>query len=334
MRARVRVVLMGRSAGGDPDLVRMLEAGGDIVVVGEAGGTGEALALIRSGTPDAAVVDLAAPASLGAVERITRDARTPVLVLATAPGNGRSPSPLEALAVGAVDAVPRPDRLDPDAAAVLRRRLARLRGVRVGRPRLPAEGIPERSGMPVVAMAASTGGPPAMASVLSGLSGLPAPVLVVQHLHPSFIGGFVDWVSRLSALPVDVAAHGEVLRRGRVYVAPGDTHLRVDRNLRIDLDPQPESLHRPSADELFRSVAGSAASSGVGVLLTGMGEDGAAGLLALRSAGGATMVQDESSSAVYGMPRAAHLLGAAAEVLPLSRMAESIARAVARRLPA
>jgi two-component system chemotaxis response regulator CheB len=184
-----------------------------------------------------------------------------------------------------------------------------------------------------VAIAASTGGPPALADLLAKLGGLRAAVLVVQHLHADFMDGFVQWMARVSALPVQPAAHGTPLQRGGVYIAPADKHLRLGRDRKLLLSDEPRSLHRPSGDVLFESVALNAGHQAVGVLLTGMGDDGARGLLALRTSGGVTIAQDEATSAVYGMPRAAVLLDAAAQVLPLADIGSAIVQAV-RRMPA
>jgi two-component system, chemotaxis family, protein-glutamate methylesterase/glutaminase len=165
--------------------------------------------------------------------------------------------------------------------------------------------------------------------VLSGLGGLPAPVLVVQHLHPDFTGGLVDWMARVSALPVEVARDGQPAVAGRAYLAPGLHHLRLGAGGRLELTDTPASLHRPSADELFGSLAERAGPAGTGVLLTGMGEDGARGLLRLHRAGGCTFAQDEASSAVFGMPQAAYRMGAVTGLLPLEKIAAAVHRAVA-----
>ena len=184
---------------------------------------------------------------------------------------------------------------------------------------------------PVVGVAASAGGPAAVAEVLAGLAGLPAPVLVIQHLNPEFVDGFVGWVAKISPLPVELARQGSPLRRGTVYVAPAGVHLKVAPSRHVVLDPDPPMLHRPSADQLFASLAEHLGRSAVGVVLSGMGGDGAQGLLALRERGGVTIAQDEASSAVFGMPRAAALAGAAASVLPLGEISGAIWGAVRRR---
>jgi two-component system chemotaxis response regulator CheB len=153
-------------------------------------------------------------------------------------------------------------------------------------------------------------------------------VLVVQHLHPEFVGGLATWMARVSALPVSLAEHGHKLEAGHVYLGPGELHLRLAARRRIELSERPKSVHRPSADELFTSLAEHAGERSVGVVLTGMGDDGARGLLAIHEADGRTIAQDEASCAVFGMPRAAEKLGAVGALLPLRSIAASIVRAV------
>jgi two-component system chemotaxis response regulator CheB len=153
-------------------------------------------------------------------------------------------------------------------------------------------------------------------------------VLIVQHIHPDFVQGLVAWMARVSPLPVIMAEHGQRLRSACVHIGPGGTHLRVGRDRTIELVDSPITLHRPSADQLFESVAARSGESGVGVLLTGMGDDGAAGLAAMHRSGAHTIVQDEATSAVYGMPRAAMRLGVVDRQLPLPAIADAIVRAV------
>jgi two-component system chemotaxis response regulator CheB len=198
------------------------------------------------------------------------------------------------------------------------------------RPHDPLEDDRARP-LAIVALAASAGGPNALATVLANLHDIDAGILIVQHINPQFVDNFVEWMSRASALPVRVATDGSQIQRGVVHVGPAGTHLKLGFGMRIQLDPEPEVMHRPSADELFSSLAKSAPERSVGALLTGMGEDGARGLLELRRRGGMTIVQDEQSSAVYGMPRAAARLDAAEAILPLDQIAPAIMRAVRSR---
>jgi two-component system chemotaxis response regulator CheB len=268
-------------------------------------------------------------------------APTPILVLsATVDGRDSAPA-IDALVAGAVDAFPKPRRWTESDEAALRHTLRSLRAVKVIRhPRgrfnshsssrstpLQAKAGRPAAGRRVVAIAASTGGPSALATVLSGLGELRAPVLVVQHIHPDFVDGLVHWMGNASDLQVRSARSGERLEPGTVYIGPGGVHLRIDHDHRILLDPEPVTIHRPSADELLYSVAQHVGPNGIGVVLTGMGDDGAAGLLELRRAGGVTIAQDATSSAVFGMPRAAYRLGAVTTMVPLERIAAGILRA-------
>jgi len=177
--------------------------------------------------------------------------------------------------------------------------------------------------IPVLAIGASTGGPTAVASVLAGLPrDFQAAVLVVQHLDQAFSDNLASWLSGQTQLPVSLAVHGDRLKPGRVYVARGGVHMVVTTVNSLAYVREPSSTpYRPSVDILFESLAESLAGPGVAVLLTGMGSDGAKGLLALKKAGWFTIAQDQGSSTVYGMPKAARDLGAASLVLPLAAIA-------------
>jgi two-component system chemotaxis response regulator CheB len=183
--------------------------------------------------------------------------------------------------------------------------------------------MPARA-IPIVGVAASAGGPAALASLLSGLNGIGAAILIVQHMPADFLDEFVAWMSRACDLPVKLASHQEAVRAAAVLVAPGNSHLKLMPGYRLILDPEPAGPHRPSADVLFESLAAVAGRRAVGVLLTGIGDDGAAGLLAMRRAGATTIAQDAGTAAVDGMPRAARELGAATMILPLPMIAGAI----------
>ncbi|HYN94476.1 MAG TPA: chemotaxis protein CheB [Pilimelia sp.] len=280
---------------------------------------------------DVLVVDLESlgPAGLDLIREVMRS--DPLPVLALCPGGERPPTAAQARGYGAVDAIGRVAGLATDG-ELLRQRVRLVSGVSVvRRTQSPPPSVSVRGGGSVVAMAASTGGPAALATVLGGVAGLAAPVLIVQHLHSDFMTDFITWLGGLSALPVCQAPHGEIPRAGQVYVAPADRHLRLALDRTLALSEVPVTVHRPSADELFLSVAKVAGPTGIGVLLTGMGHDGAAGLLAMRRAGARTMVQDEQTSAVYGMPAAALAMGAAEAGVPLPAVAGAILSAARRR---
>ena len=335
-----RVVVVERSQPERTHLARVLEAGGDITVVGEAGGAADAIRVVRDVRPDVVTLDLHIPDGGGqqVIEQLMAFAPTPILVLSANIAGRESVEAVDALVAGAVDVLPKPTTWSSAEEDALRARVRLVGGVTVVRhPRArlaPASrrttttGDQRGRGHPIVAIGASTGGPAALATVLGGLAGLEASVLVVQHLHPDFVAGLVSWMARVSPLPVELARHGERLRPGVTYIAPGDIHLRVGPDDGIVLDPEPAALHRPSVDVLFSSLAERANGSNVGVLLTGMGDDGASGLLALRRRGDVTIAQDEETSVVFGMPRAAQRLGAAQHVVALEQVADAIKRAL------
>ena len=185
----------------------------------------------------------------------------------------------------------------------------------------------------MIAIGASTGGPPALHVILSQLpADLPLPVLVVQHISSGFVGGLARWLDETTPLRVKVAEMGERLQPGTVYLAPDGQHLLLKQRGLVGLgNSPPVDGHRPSVTALFESVARHYGSAAVGILLTGMGGDGARGLKMLLDAGGQTIAQDEHSSVVFGMPKVAIALDAADEVLPLDRIGPRLLRLVPQR---
>lgn len=340
----IRVLVVEDSLVQRSHLVRTLEAEGDIEVVGQAERASEVMDLVRALGPDVVTLDLQLPDGAGSqvIEQVMAFEPTPILVLSARVTSRESHAAVEALVAGAVDAFPKPVRWDAEAERSLREQVRviqgvtvvrHLRGSRAARRRRDQPTPPVTQGTPIVAIAASTGGPAAFAEILGRLGGLAAAVLVVQHIHAEFVAGFVEWMTRVSALPTELATDGRRVRPGTVYIAPGDVHLTLGAGNRIALLAEPETMHRPSADVLFSSIAARVRGPKVGVVLTGMGDDGAQGLLELRRAGAITIAQDEASSAVYGMPAAARLNGAATRVAPLGRMARAIDRAVRELVP-
>lgn len=334
----LRALLVHRSPEARTQLVEVLQRDGDITVLEPPAGAAEAVLRVQQDQPDVVVLDLQ-PGDQGgqhAIEQIMALAPTPILVLSVGGGGGGgadSPATAAALRAGALDVLLTPAEWTADGEARLRRSVRQLDKVVVIRHprggRSSAVSSPTSGKLTaMVAVGASTGGPSALADLLSGLAGLQAPVLVVQHLHADFTGGFLKWMSRASALPVEVAQHRHLAEPGHVYLAPGGLHLRLGPDLHIELASLPLSLHRPSVDQLFHSLAENAGAGSIGVLMTGMGDDGARGLLAIHRKGGRTLAQDEASSAVFGMPRAAQRLGAVTDLLPLDRLAGAVCRAV------
>lgn len=279
----------------------------------------------RRERPDVVLVDLGdvlddALAGMAAIM-----AEWPVPILALYAPDGPGEPKIRALEVGAVETMPRPATWTAAHAGAVCERIRVLRGVAVIQRRKPPSRRDHRSARGrVVAIGASTGGPTALKTVLAGLGELPAPVLVIQHLRPEFMPDFVEWLARSSPLPIELAAQGEMPLEGIAYIAPHDVHLRLATTGVMVLDSEPWALHRPSVDVLFHSVASVAGGDAIGVVLTGMGRDGAAGLLEMRRRGAVTIAQDAASSAVYGMPKSAWDIGAVTAQLPLSEIGAAI----------
>jgi two-component system chemotaxis response regulator CheB len=215
------------------------------------------------------------------------------------------------------------------------RRQAAARAGPPPRPRPAAAPAPAPRQVDIAAVAASTGGPAALATILGALPGAaPVPILVVQHIASGFQQGLVAWLDSISPLSVRLARAGEPLRAGEVLVGPPDVHLGVTGGGRVALSTDPPiGGHRPSASYLFRSVARAYPGSAIGVVLTGMGDDGVAGLRALKDAGGLVLAQDEATSVVYGMPGQAVATGVVDRVLPVDRIAGALTDAWRRPGP-
>jgi two-component system response regulator WspF len=185
---------------------------------------------------------------------------------------------------------------------------------------------------PLIAIGSSTGGPKALAEVLHNLpAGLPAAVVIVQHVNEEFANGLAQWLGSQSPLPVGLAVAGSTLRGGRVYIAATNHHILLTPGLTFSYNTEPrETPYRPSVDVFFKSVARYWPKAGAAVILTGMGRDGAEGMAVLRRAGWHTIAQDQASSVVYGMPKAAKELDAAVEILPLTQIAPALVKLYAK----
>jgi two-component system chemotaxis response regulator CheB len=337
----VRVVVVDAVPRSRACLVQALEADGDIVVAGRCDRGDDALDAVRTIRPDVVVVTgTARQPATATVETIMAFVPTPILVIRPPAENGTDGSRAD-LAAGAVGVLPWSAEGEPGMDDAIRRKVRVLRRVivvRHPRARLRPHGRNPRPGngsagdvRPIIGMAASTGGPHTLARVIGGLTAVEAPVLIVQHIHPDFVDGFVEWVARTTGAEVTIATDGAVPEPGVFHIAPGGVHLKVTPSGRLALDAAPVTLHMPSANELFFSMARSLGPAAVGVLLTGMGDDGAAGLLAIHRAGGTTIVQDGESSAIDGMPKAAREMGAAGLVAPLPDIARAVLVAAGRR---
>jgi two-component system chemotaxis response regulator CheB len=336
----IRVLLVEDSATMRHHLRASLAGDPDLQVVGEALDGMQAVELCGRLRPDVVTMDMMLPlmTGLAATEYIMAHCPTPILVVSSSVNRGELFKTYDALAAGAVDVLEKPRGGEPEGSweayfvATVRlvariRVITHLRG-RLGpsahldsRPR-PSDAGALSTGQPcrLIAIGASTGGPGAIVDVLRGLSPrMQVPVLLVLHINEPFGSAFAEWLDAQTPRRVAFARDGEPIAAmaGRVALAPPGSHLIV-RNGRTCLTQEHERHScRPSVDTLFESVASDFGAAAAGCLLTGMGRDGAAGLLAMRRAGGSTIAQDEASSVVYGMPREAAMIGAAMHVLPL-----------------
>ena len=311
---------------------RVLALRPDHAVIWAARDGAQAVALCEREPPDLVLMDLIMPGTDGVEATRQIMAATPCAILVvTASVGANAARVFEAMGYGAIDAVDTPvlsrGDLQESAALFLRKidTVARLVATRRFIPSADTFNdtwiITRRERL--VAIGASAGGPAALTAVLSGLpKGFPAAVVIIQHVDARFAQGMADWLSRDSALPVRVAKEGDHPTAGTVLLAGTNDHLRFISAERIGYTSEPrEQAYRPSVDVFFASVGAHWAGEAVGVLLTGMGRDGAQGLKTLRDKGHYTIAQDQATSTVYGMPKAAASLGAAVDILPLERIA-------------
>jgi two-component system chemotaxis response regulator CheB len=345
--ARLRVLVVEDSVTVRKRLCEVLGADPGIEVVGEAEDGKQAIERCRALRPDVITMDMMLPVMTGlaATEYVMAHFPTPILIVSSSTNRGELFRTYDALAAGAVDVLEKPMGDDGDAdwerrfvAAV--RLIARIRVITHPRARLgplgrtaaaaPLPPAPAAAGpCRVVALCASTGGPGALRELLCALpSPFPVPILIVLHIGRPFGGAFAAWLDAQTGHRVQEARGGERLEQlpGRVLLAPPDRHLVVGAGGALHLsDAPPRHSCRPSVDLLLESLARECGPRALGCLLTGMGRDGAAGLLALRRAGGRTIAQDEATSVVYGMPREAVALGAAEQILALPAIAPAVA---------
>jgi two-component system chemotaxis response regulator CheB len=332
-------------------ITEIVDGSDEFRVIGTARNGYDALTQIHALDPAIVTLDLEMPEldGLQALGYIMSETPRPVVILSAATSGTGDDITIRALELGAVDFVRKPSGpISLDLPLVREPLLRALRAAACvnlgGVPMLGRQGPARRASGPlesagarfIVAIAASTGGPRALAEVIPKLPRhLDAAVMVVQHMPSGFTKSLAARLNMLSPLEVTEAEEGTTLVHGHVYVAPGGRHMRIQ--LRGDLpvialdDTPPIWGVRPSADPLFRSVAELFGSSAVGVVLTGMGRDGAAGLRAIREAGGAGVVQDAATSIIYGMPQAALAAAGADRIAPLGEVAPAITELVTRR---
>jgi two-component system chemotaxis response regulator CheB len=348
----VRVMLCDDSATVRAAMARVLEADPAIRIVARAANGQEAVAALArlpaALRPHVVLLDLEMPVMDGmtALPLLLREAPRPAVIVASALTQRGAAAAMAALRAGAADYIPKPGTAggglnDPAFRAEV---LAKVKGwARMGGGPAPRAAAPPRAapmlplrGLRAIGLGCSTGGPQALAAFVQALvRPLPVPLLVVQHMPAGFTAMLADHLHRLGRLPVAEARDGEVLRAGRLYLAPGDRHLVVEGRsgglvARLS-DAPPESFCRPAVDPLLRSLAANCGGAVLALILTGMGQDGLAGCRAVAAAGGTVLAQDEASSVVWGMPGAVAKAGLARALLPPAGLADQVLAACAGR---
>jgi two-component system chemotaxis response regulator CheB len=344
--SKIRVLVVDDSLTARKHLVEVLLADSELEVAGEAEDGKRAIELCKTLRPDVITLDMMMPLMSGVAvtEYIMAYSPTPILIVSSSTNRGELYKTYDALAAGAVDVFEKPTGNDPDGVwergLVSRvkiisriRVITHIRGKLASSERTPADPVgfetrDRTTRKSVIAIGGSTGGPAAIVEILRGLPpGFPIPILLVIHIGDLFSAGFTEWLDGQSALRVRCARDGEALPgfgQPGVFMAPSGLHLVVQRGkLRLTSERERNSC-RPSVDVLFESLAKEIGPETAACLLTGMGTDGAAGLLALRHAGALTIAQDEASSVVFGMPREAIEMGAVDRILALDQIAAAL----------
>ena len=331
----------------------ILESDPELSVAGAVGSGEEAVAFCRKSRPDIITMDINMPGIGGyeAIRQIMSETPCPIVVITGIESQYLMDVSFKALALGALTVLPKlrgfsPD--DPEAKSLIQQ-IKIMAGVKVVRrslraestPAMPDKGVAQQAvaqravlakdlvsvklqkPAQVVAIGLSTGGPPALQTILSGLpSSFPLPFVIVQHISQGFMFGLASWLSNVTPFRCKVGELGEAIKPGTVYLAPDNSHLTFKGSSNLWYESsEPVDGHRPSATVLFESVAQNFGPKAIGLLLTGMGKDGAQGLKAMYDAGAYTIAQDEASSLIFGMPKAAIDLNAVKEVLGIDQIA-------------
>lgn len=343
---RIRVLIVDDSAFMRTALARMVASEPDMIVAGTACNASDAFEKIASLDPDVVTLDVAMPGldGFGVLRRIMMLFPRPVIMV-SANTEADAEATFAALSAGAFDYVPK--QLSATSLEIIHIHadlVAKIRAAAHSRHKRPPQSIPtvdqtKSSVIPaIVAMGVSTGGPRALEQILPRFpADLPVPILIVQHMPPGFIRSFAERLDQLSSIKVCEGTNRAIVRPGVAYIAPAGLHMRVTSRLSdsrslITLDNRPaDAEHIPSVDILMKSVAQVFTHRAIGVIMTGMGSDGAEGMTEIFNQGGFTIGQDESSCAVYGMPRACAERRVLSRVVPLSDIPIHIVQAVTRR---
>jgi len=330
---KIKVLIVDDSILIQSILSKILNADNDIIVVGMAENPIIARELIKILKPDVIILDIEMPIMDGLtfLSKLMRLNPMPVIMCSAFTPHCKEVT-LEAFNLGVVDIINKPISESPEVIAkkVKNAATAKINAVRtisdMNTPLMVNDNY-ENLNNSIIAIGSSTGGTEALSAIFQVLPHNIPPVVVTQHLPDGFTKLFVERINKTSKLNIKVAEHGESLRSSHVYVAPAKHHILIERKENkfiVNLDQTIDGIHRPSVDVMFISIAKECAKNATGVLLTGMGADGAKGLLELKNRGAQTIVQDEATSVVWGMPGTAYELGAASEVLPLQSIPQAL----------
>lgn len=315
-----------------------LNSSGDMKVIGEAANGVEAIHLTEVLKPDIVIMDILMPVmgGLEATEAIMANSPVPILILSSTLEDKDVKLAFTAIKKGALDVMEKPSLNGAASQAEFISRLlekirllSRIKVIHhINRPKDSVVPVSiKTSSRNILAIGASTGGPKAVMSIIKSLpAGFRGSVFIVQHISSGFAKGFAHWLDLESHIPVRLAENGDIPVSGEALVAPTDRHLLLEKGVIRFSDDPPVNCCRPSIDVFFNSIAPEKGKDTVGVLLTGMGKDGAQGLSELKSSGAFTIVQDEKSCAVFGMPKAAIALGAADKVLNIDEIPDAVSK--------
>lgn len=348
---QIKVLVVDDSVLSREMLVEIISQDEEIQIVGQASNGRDAVDEVLRLKPDIVTMDIEMPIMNGfdALERIMATSAVPVLVISS---RGDAGTAYSAVSKGALEVISKSE-IDPENPDQLVQKIKLLSRVKVithlraGQSRSevpeaikPSErqvqsitpiqsrqpGAARQQPFRVVAIASSTGGPKALSELLPEFPAhFPCPIVIAQHISDGFISGLVDWLAKLAPMNVKVGEDGEPLLAGTIYMSPSEKHMKIlpDRKLQL-VNRSPGDLYHPSCDLLLSSAAAAYGAGCIGVILTGMGSDGASGMEKIKALGGLTIAQDEKSSAIFGMPKVAIERGCIDKVLPLDQIAEKI----------
>ncbi|MBI4689219.1 MAG: chemotaxis-specific protein-glutamate methyltransferase CheB [Nitrospirae bacterium] len=336
---KIRVLVVDDSTLARELIIAILSTDNEIQVIGEAKDGKEAVEKVRELRPDIVTMDIEMPVMDGieAIEQIMASNAVPILVVTT---RGDAHTAYAAILKGALDLVVKPD-VNLSEAREFISKIKLLSGIRVithisGKRKIqqvidiPASVSTENISDKIVAIASSTGGPDALSVILPQLpENFPCPIVIAQHISDGFVSGMVEWLKLITRLNIKVAAEGDAVTVGSVYVSPSEKHTEINASKRISfVGRHPKDIYRPSCDVLLSSVARVYGKKALGVILTGMGSDGALGMQRIKKAGGNTIAQDDKTSVVFGMNKVAIDSGCIDKILPLGDISKKIVEIV------